>query len=171
MPFPLRRPRGSGGGGDRRGSLATPRWARKQSVKNSKTLFPSRRHVSATLSTRSTNRLPDPLASPLLDLRQGTACRSARSPALFVGSILGTRRKLHRCSSRSNKLRHLAAVFSLGHEAPRPAPAGRPTGPSRPSLGTCPRPSDRRGIYATSGTARLTTRADPRRSLIPRPGD
>jgi hypothetical protein len=62
-------------------------WARKQSVRNSKTFLPCWRHVAATLSTRSTNRLPHSLAVPPLDFRHKTACRNARSAALFVGSI------------------------------------------------------------------------------------
>lgn len=51
--------------------------------------------------------------------RHNTACRSARSAAFFVGSIPRTRRKVHRCSSPSSNLRHVAAAFALAHDAPR----------------------------------------------------
>jgi hypothetical protein len=65
------------------------------------------------LRTRSTNRLPHSLAVPPLDLRHKTTCRNARSAALFVGSLPGTRRKVHMCSSPASNIRHVAAVFSL----------------------------------------------------------
>jgi hypothetical protein len=76
--------------------------------------------VAATLKTRSTNRLPQSLAVPPLDFRHGTAWRSARSAALFVGSIPLTRRKVHRCSSTSSNIRQVDAGFSPAHDTPRP---------------------------------------------------
>ncbi len=52
--------------------------------------MPCRRHVATTDSIRSTNRLPDSLSVPPLVRRQITACRNARSAALFVGSTPAT---------------------------------------------------------------------------------
>jgi hypothetical protein len=95
--------------------------ARKHAVKNSRTFLPCWRQVAATPSTRSTNRLPHSLAVQPLDFRHNTACRRARSAALFVGSIPGTLRKVHRCPLPSSNLRHVAAVFLPPQVTPRPS--------------------------------------------------
>src|SRR5262249_28729034 len=81
------------GSGRRRsdGGRRPDSWARKHPVRNSRTFLPCWRQVAATLRTRSTNRLPHALAVPPLDLRHRTACRSARSATLFVGSTPPTR--------------------------------------------------------------------------------
>lgn len=93
--------------------------ARKHWVRNSKTLRPCGRHVVTTFRMRSTKRLPDALAVPPLIVRPNTARRHARSAALFLGSIPRTPRKVYRCSSSASNLRHVVAVFSLAHAAPR----------------------------------------------------
>ena len=50
---------------------------------------PCWRQVATTVSIRSTNRLPAALSEPPLIRRQISACRSARSAALFVGRKRG----------------------------------------------------------------------------------
>src|SRR3954463_8247947 len=100
--------------------------ARKQSVRNSRTFRPCWRQVAVTLRTLSTKRLPHSLAVPPLDLRHKTAWRNARSAALFVGSTPCTLRKVHRCSSPSSNLRHVAAVFPPPRDAPRPSTCRTP---------------------------------------------
>src|SRR4051812_27752583 len=101
------------------GAGRPPERARKQSVRNSRTFRPCWRQVAVTLRTLSTKRLPHSLAVPPLDFRHRTACRSARSAALFVGSIPATLRKVQRCFSPSSNIRHVAAVFPLERDVPR----------------------------------------------------
>lgn len=54
-----------------------------------------RRHVSMAVSSRSTKRLPEADCVPNDSFRQITACRSACSAALFVGSTPSTSAKGH----------------------------------------------------------------------------
>jgi hypothetical protein len=80
------------------GAASRRKWARTVSVGQAKALRPPRRQVSMTVSSRSTNRLPDADCVPNDSFRQMTACRSARSAALLVGSAPATSTKVHRCS-------------------------------------------------------------------------
>jgi hypothetical protein len=96
----------------------SPRWAGQHSIRYSKRPRPCCRHVSRMLRTRSTNRLPRLLSVPPLPFRQRTACRNARSAALFVGSMPSCHTNAHSFGSLAIKLRHVAAV--LGQ--PQPAP-------------------------------------------------
>ena len=65
------------------------------------------RQVSITVSMVSTKRLPCALCVPKESLRQITACRNARSPALFVGSIPSQRTNVHSQSRCSYNSRHM----------------------------------------------------------------
>jgi hypothetical protein len=77
------------------------------------------RQVSRTLKIRSTNRLPRSLSVPPLPVRHRTACLSARSAALFVGSTRSCHKKVHSLDSLAAKLRHVAAVRGQPQTAPR----------------------------------------------------
>src|SRR5262245_40379646 len=69
--------------------------ASMQSLRKANTFLPCCRQVCTTVSTRSTNRLPCGLSVPPLVLRHNTPCRSARSPALLVGSTPSTSTNVH----------------------------------------------------------------------------
>ena len=87
-------------------------------------------HVSLLLSTGGDHRqhpLHKPAANatvrPATDPCQITACRSARSGPLFVGSIPSMRTKVHRPSSTLRISKHVAAVLrnrNSGHFPARP---------------------------------------------------
>jgi hypothetical protein len=81
-------------------------------------LWPCCLQFATTVSIRSTNRLPFILSVPPLIRRQITACRNARSTALFVGVTRSTRAKLHRPSSTLRSSNHVAAVFAHGRLDP-----------------------------------------------------
>ena len=54
------------------------------------------------------------------DLEVGRPTRLRADALRSRLSIPRTRRKVHRCSSPSSNIRHVAAVFSLPHDTPRP---------------------------------------------------
>ena len=72
--------------GSSEGAGSPARWASTAVVRYSKALRCCWRQVSITVSIVSTKRLPAAFCVPKESLRQITACRNARSPALFVGS-------------------------------------------------------------------------------------
>src|SRR5207237_9622246 len=70
-------------------------------------------------ATRSTNRLPCELSVPPLVLRHNTPCRSARSPALLVGSTPATLTNVHSHSSWASNSLHVPTVLRQPHAWPR----------------------------------------------------
>src|SRR5208337_1208472 len=91
---------------------------------------PCCRQVATTVSIRSTNRLPCSLSVPPLMRCQITACRKARSAALFVGSTPGNQREFHRPSSNARIPRHVSTVVGHPHSTPS-FNARRTEGPSQ----------------------------------------
>jgi transposase len=104
--------------GMREGIAWPRRSASKHEARYSKTFRPCCRRVATTVSIRSPNRLPCTLSVPPLIRRQITACRNARSTALFVGATPLTRAKVHRASSTLRISKHVAAVFAHEHFDP-----------------------------------------------------
>src|SRR5262245_61391912 len=97
--------------------------ASMQSLRKANTFLPCCRQVCATVSTRSTNRLPAWLSVPPLVLRHNTPCRSARSPALLVGSTPSTSTNVHSRFPWASSSRHVPPVLLQPHTLPhRKAP-------------------------------------------------
>src|SRR5215472_14279396 len=87
------------------------RQASIQLLKKANTFLPCCRQVCTTVSTRCTKRLPCGLSVPPLVLRHNTPCRSARSPALLVGSTPSTATNVHSRPSWASSSWHVPAVL------------------------------------------------------------
>src|SRR6185369_16835983 len=90
-----------------------------QSLRKANTFLLCCRQVGTTVSTHSTNRFPCGLSVPPLVLRHNTPCRSARSPALLVGSTPSTSTNVHSHFSWASSSRHIPAVLPQPHALPR----------------------------------------------------
>jgi hypothetical protein len=89
------------------------------SAKNPNSSRPCWAQVARTLSIRSTKRQPSSLREPKLPFRHNTACRSARSAVLLVGSSPSRREKANKLSHCPNSLRLKCAIFGCGSPNPR----------------------------------------------------